>query len=144
MRSNRLRLNPTKTEFLWCATARRRHQVNLEPIHIDSVDIASSANVRNLGVMMNGDFSMTTHVKKLVRSCFHSLRQISSHSPITYKRGRQNARLQFHLLSDWLLQRSLCWPTKVYYQPSRLSSTYCSSYDIWPLQTRSYNLCTKR
>ena len=25
---------------------------------------------------MDGDFSMTTHVKKLVRSCFHSLRQI--------------------------------------------------------------------
>ena len=76
MRSNRLRLNPTKTEFLWCATARRRHQVNLEPIDIDAVDIALSANVRNLGVMMDDDFSMTTHVKKLVRSCFHSLRQI--------------------------------------------------------------------
>ena len=44
----------------------------------------------------------------------------------------------------WLLQRSLCWPTKVYYLPSRLSSTCCDSYDIWPLQTRSYNLCTKR
>ena len=25
---------------------------------------------------MDGDFSMTTHAKKLVRSCFHSLRQI--------------------------------------------------------------------
>ena len=76
MRSNRLRLNPTKTEFLWCATARRRHQVNLEPIHIDAVDIAPSANVHNLVVMMDGDFSTTTHVKKQVRSCFHSLRQI--------------------------------------------------------------------
>ena len=77
MWSNRLRLNPTKTEFLWCATARRREQVNLKPIHIDAVDIAPSANVRNLvGVMMDGDFLMTAHVKKQVRSCFHSLRQI--------------------------------------------------------------------
>ena len=76
MRSNRLRFNPTKTEFLWWATARRRHHVNLEPIHIDVVDIAPSANVRNLGVMMDGDFSMTTIVKKPVRSCFHSLRKI--------------------------------------------------------------------
>ena len=76
LRSNRLRLNPTKTEFLWCATARRRHQVNLEPIHINTVDIAPSVNVRNSGVMMDGDFSMITHVKNQVRSCFHSLRQI--------------------------------------------------------------------
>ena len=75
MRFNRLRLSPTKTEFLWCATVRRRHQVNLELIHIDDIDIAPSADVRNLGVMMDGDFSMTTHVKKQVR-CFHSLRQI--------------------------------------------------------------------
>ena len=82
---------------------------------------------------------MTTHVKKQVRSS-----PDLSHSPITHKRDRQNARLQFHLLSDWLLQCSLCWPTKVYYQPSRLRPTCCGSYDIWPLQTRSYNLCTKR
>ena len=76
MRSNRLRLNPTKTEFSWCTTARRRHQVKVEPIHIDDVDIAPSADVRNLGVLIDGDFSMTTHVKKQVRSCFHSLCQI--------------------------------------------------------------------
>ena len=77
MRSNRLRLNPTKTEILWCATVRRRHQVNLQPIHTDAVDTTPSANVRNLRVMMDGDFSMITHVKKQVRSCFHSLCQIS-------------------------------------------------------------------
>ena len=27
MKSNRLQLNPAKTEVLWCATSRRRHQL---------------------------------------------------------------------------------------------------------------------
>ena len=67
----------------------------------------------------------------------------SSHSPITHKRGSPNARQQFHLFSDRLLQRSLCWPTKVYYKPSRLSLTRCGSHDIWPLQIRSHKLRTK-
>ena len=81
MRSNRLRFNLTKTEFLWCATARRRHQLNLEPIHIDAVDIAPSANVRNLGVMMDGDFSMTTtHVKNISPILFPLTSPDSSHS----------------------------------------------------------------
>ena len=78
MRSNRLRLNPSKTEFLWCATARRMHYINPVPIHIGDVEISPSASIRNLGVMLDGDFSMMTHVKKQVRSCFHSLRQIRS------------------------------------------------------------------
>ena len=64
MRSNRLRLNPSKTEFLWCATARGIQYVNPEPIHNGDVDIVSSASIRSLGIMMDGDFSMTTHVKK--------------------------------------------------------------------------------
>ena len=49
---------------------------------------------------MDGDFSMTTHVKKLVRSCFHSLRQIRVIRRSLTKEAAINARLQFHLLLD--------------------------------------------
>ena len=51
MRSNRLGLNPSKTEFLWCATARRIQYVNPESIHIGDINITSSASVRNLGII---------------------------------------------------------------------------------------------
>ena len=54
MRSNCLRINISKTEFLWCATARRIQYVNPEPIHIGDVDIVSSASVRNLGRRHDG------------------------------------------------------------------------------------------
>ena len=51
MRSNRLQLNTSKTEVLWCATSR---------IYIDS------------------DASMRTHVSKTVSNCFAALRQLRS------------------------------------------------------------------
>ena len=89
MRSNRLCLNPSKTEFLWCATARRIQYVNPESIHIGDINITSSASVRNLAILMDGDFSMTTHVKEQVRSCFHSTPD-SMHSAIAEKRGHQD------------------------------------------------------
>ena len=39
MKSNRLQLNPAKTEVLWCASTRRRHQIPSGPVHIgDSCD----------------------------------------------------------------------------------------------------------
>ena len=71
-----LYLNPLETEFLWCVTTRRMHYVNPEPVHIGDTDISPSASVHNLGVVMNGDFSVITHVKMQVRSCYHFVCQI--------------------------------------------------------------------
>ena len=39
MMSNRLQLNPSKTEVLWCATSRRQHQLPKTPMLIDSVPV---------------------------------------------------------------------------------------------------------
>jgi len=37
MESNRLRMNPSKCDFLWCATRRRCHQLSTDPLLIDDV-----------------------------------------------------------------------------------------------------------
>ena len=37
MASNRLKLNPAKTDFLWCATRRRQHQLSSEPLTFSGV-----------------------------------------------------------------------------------------------------------
>ena len=78
MSSNRLRLNPSKTEFLRCATSRRIHQIDDGSFHVGDVDVKPSQAVRNLGVMMDGDLSMTAHVNEIVGQCFYSLRKIKS------------------------------------------------------------------
>ena len=35
MRDNRLQLNSTKTEVLWCSSAQRQHQIPIAPVRKD-------------------------------------------------------------------------------------------------------------
>ena len=55
MSSNRLRLSPSKTEFLWCAISRCIHQIDDSSFHVGDVDVKPSQAVRNFGVLMDGD-----------------------------------------------------------------------------------------
>ena len=36
MQANRLQVNPSKTEVLWCASGRRQHQIPTSPVRIGS------------------------------------------------------------------------------------------------------------
>ena len=78
MRSNRLQLNSTKTELLWCSSARRQHQIPNAPIAVGSDNIAPVRSVRNLGIYVDSDVSMLTHVVRTVSSCFAILLRIRS------------------------------------------------------------------
>ena len=49
---------------------------SLEPINFGDIDISQSASVCNLGGMMDGCFSMTTHIKTQVRLYIHFLHKI--------------------------------------------------------------------
>jgi len=37
MRSNRLQVNPSKTEVLWCSSSRSQHQIPTSPVHIGRI-----------------------------------------------------------------------------------------------------------
>jgi hypothetical protein len=76
--SNRLQLNPTKTEVLWCTSTRRQHQLPTTPNQLGSAMISSVTTVRDLGFHINSDVTLTTHVTATVRACFSVLRQIRS------------------------------------------------------------------
>ena len=78
MRSNRLQLNAAKTEFLWCSSQRRQHQIPDTPLNVGADAITPVRSVRNLGIYIDSDVSMSTHVSKTVSSCFSALRQIRS------------------------------------------------------------------
>jgi len=76
---NRLLLNPSKTEVLWCSSARRQHQILTSPIQfIGSTSVLPVSLVRDLGVYLEADVTMKTHVIGVARSCFAALRQIRS------------------------------------------------------------------
>jgi hypothetical protein len=76
--ANRLQLNPSKTEVLWCASTRRQHLVTSTPIQLGSASVSPVSTVRDLGFHINSDVTLTTHVSATVRACFSVLRQIRS------------------------------------------------------------------
>jgi len=78
MRSNRLQLNTAKTDFLWCTSPRRQHQLPTNPLTVGSDVVPSARSVRDLGIYVDSDLSMSTHVAKTVSSCFAALRQLRS------------------------------------------------------------------
>ena len=76
MRSNRLQLNTDKTEFMWCATARRVPTLPAEPVNIAGSSVRPVSSVRDLGVFIDSDLGAATHVKRIVSRCFFALRQL--------------------------------------------------------------------
>jgi len=66
MRSNRLQLNPAKTEILWFSSSRRQFQIPQVPFHVETATIAPSSVVRDLGIYLDSNLSMTAHISKTV------------------------------------------------------------------------------
>ena len=78
MRSNRLQLNTAKTEVMWCASSRRQSQLPTDPLQLGQDAVIPVRAVRDLGIYLDSDVSMRTHVTKTVACCFAALRQIRS------------------------------------------------------------------
>src|SRR6218665_3398456 len=78
MRYNRLRLNPEKTDFLWCATCRRCIHLDTAELSVCGALIWPSTSVRDFGVLLESDLSMRRHVAWTVGCCFRQLRLIGS------------------------------------------------------------------
>ena len=78
MSSNRLNVNPTKTEFLGAATSGRKYLIPREAIRLNGVHIAPLRSEKLLDVHIDDDFSLCTQISKTVSSGFFYLRQIRS------------------------------------------------------------------
>ena len=78
MSSNRLQLNATKTEIFWCTSSRRQHQLPTNQLTVGNDQVTPVTSVRNLGIYLDADLSMRTHVLRTAASCFAVLRRIKS------------------------------------------------------------------
>jgi len=75
MKSNRLQLNATKTEFFWCSS-RRQHKIPTAPLMVGSDAVRPVQFVQNLGMCMDLVLTMRTQIFRTVSSCFSMMRQI--------------------------------------------------------------------
>ena len=73
-----MQLNPAKTEVLWCASARRQHLIPSKPVRIGDASVLPATAVQDLGVYIDADITIRSHVTNTDRSCFAALCQISS------------------------------------------------------------------
>ena len=78
MSSNRLKLNGDKTQFIWLGTRQQLSKVDRRPLMVSGVQIAPLDMVRNLGVLLDDELTMASHVNSVVRGCFFQLRQLRS------------------------------------------------------------------
>jgi len=66
MKANRLQLNIAKTEVLWCASSQRQHLVPTASVSIGDVLVSPVTAARDLGVHIDTDVTMRTHVTNTV------------------------------------------------------------------------------
>ena len=78
MGSNRLKLNPEKSQLIWLGTRQRLATLDITPFRLhdgtEGTVIKPSTSVRNFGVIFDSELSMSEHVCSVTRTCFYHLR----------------------------------------------------------------------
>src|SRR6218665_133450 len=78
MKCNRLHLNSSRSEFIWCSYSRRLKYLDCNPFVIGADAVQPKNEVRDFGLILDRDLSMTTHITGLLRTSFAILRQLRS------------------------------------------------------------------
>src|SRR6218665_1109214 len=76
MASNRLLLNPSKTQFIWLGGRRQLAKVDLPMLADTFPHVAFSTTVRDFGLTLDQELSFSEHVNLITRSCYYQLRQL--------------------------------------------------------------------
>ena len=75
-KSNYLKLNDDKTEFVIIGTKQQLAKTYISTIRVGNADIVASSHVKNLVAWFNERFSMETHITKACGAAFYHLHNI--------------------------------------------------------------------
>ena len=76
MASNRLRLNPSKTEIIWLGSSRWLAHCYTGGMQLPGAVIQPVHCVRDLGVYIESNMLLSSHVNRVVGTCFFHIRQL--------------------------------------------------------------------
>ena len=77
MSTNKLKLNPDKTEFLLFGNERQRSKyLSMFPIQLFGVKTNPAKSARNLGVIFDTNFTFRSHISAACSSCFYHMRDL--------------------------------------------------------------------
>ena len=74
--SNRLSVNPSKTEFLIIGNPQQRNKIQSSLIVFCGNVISPSESARNLGVTFDSILSLTKHISSICKSAYYQIRQL--------------------------------------------------------------------
>jgi hypothetical protein len=75
MTTNRLKLNSDKTRFIWLGSRQQLLKVNVVNVQLG---VTLQSSVCSLGVHLDSQLTMKTHVQHICRTSFYRLRQLRS------------------------------------------------------------------
>ena len=78
MSANRLRLNPAKTQVMWLGSSQQLTKIQIKDISILKTTVRVTETARDLGVVIDSQLSLASHVSVVSRSCYYQLRQLRS------------------------------------------------------------------
>ena len=76
MSSNRLWLNRSKTKLIWLGTSRRLLHCEGLGMAVCGADVRPVECVRDLGVLIDSNRTLSNHVNNVTGICFYQLRQL--------------------------------------------------------------------
>ena len=82
MSANKLKLNDQKTEVLVCGSKRSLEKLDLQSVRIGTAAIAPSASVRNLGLIIDSQLTMSDHVSSVIKTCYFFIRMLGRLRPL--------------------------------------------------------------
>jgi len=69
---------PLRKQILWCSTTRRQNHLPSAAVCVGENYVLPSTTIRDLGVLIDSDVTIWSHVSCMVSGCFAVLRQLRS------------------------------------------------------------------
>src|ERR1043165_2945711 len=76
MASNRLLLNPSKTQLIWLGGHRQLQGIDFSQLTLLFPHITFSVTVRDLGLTLDSELTVSQHVNVVAQSCYYQLCQL--------------------------------------------------------------------
>jgi len=76
LKASRLRLNTSKTQVMWLGPSQQLAKVRVDKVPVLSSQVKVADAVRNLGVVVDSQLSMSTQVAAVCRGGYYQLRQL--------------------------------------------------------------------
>jgi hypothetical protein len=151
--SNKLTLNPSKTEFLIIGTAQQKSKLNCKTLSFDNSELQAAPCARDLGVIIDSELSHKNHITKVVQTSYMHIRQIQRvrhsidlNSAILLANSLVSSRLDYcNSLYYGLPEKSLNRLQQVQNSLARVVMPSCKKYDhIQPVLKKLHWLPIKK